>query len=31
MVRQQITTAQEAQGTGDLQALVTGADTWTVN
>jgi 2-oxoglutarate ferredoxin oxidoreductase subunit beta len=30
MVRQQIETAQEAQGTGDLQALVTGADTWTV-
>jgi 2-oxoglutarate ferredoxin oxidoreductase subunit beta len=31
LVRQQITTAQEAQGTGDLQALVTGADTWTVD
>ena len=31
LVRQQITTAQEAQGTGDLQALVTGSDTWTVN
>jgi 2-oxoglutarate/2-oxoacid ferredoxin oxidoreductase subunit beta len=31
MVRQQITTAQEAQGTGDLQALVTGSDTWTIN
>jgi 2-oxoglutarate ferredoxin oxidoreductase subunit beta len=31
LVRQQITTSQEAQGTGDLQALVTGADTWTVN
>jgi 2-oxoglutarate ferredoxin oxidoreductase subunit beta len=31
LVRQQIATAQEAQGTGDLQALVTGADTWTVN
>jgi 2-oxoglutarate ferredoxin oxidoreductase subunit beta len=30
-VRQQIQTAQETQGTGDLQALVTGADTWTVN
>jgi 2-oxoglutarate ferredoxin oxidoreductase subunit beta len=31
MVRQQISTAQEAQGPGDLQALVTGSDTWTVN
>jgi 2-oxoglutarate ferredoxin oxidoreductase subunit beta len=31
LVRQQITTAQETQGTGDLQALVTGADTWTIN
>jgi 2-oxoglutarate ferredoxin oxidoreductase subunit beta len=31
LVRQQIATAQEAQGTGDLQALVTGADTWTIN
>jgi len=31
LVRQQITTAQEAQGTGDLQSLVTGSDTWTVN
>ncbi|TCO49375.1 2-oxoglutarate ferredoxin oxidoreductase subunit beta [Kribbella antiqua] len=31
LVRQQITTAQEAQGTGDLQSLVTGTDTWTVN
>jgi len=31
LVRQQIQTAQETQGTGDLQALVTGADTWTVN
>jgi 2-oxoglutarate ferredoxin oxidoreductase subunit beta len=31
LVRQQITTSQEAQGTGDLQTLVTGADTWTVN
>jgi 2-oxoglutarate ferredoxin oxidoreductase subunit beta len=30
LVRQQIETAQETQGTGDLQALVTGADTWTV-
>jgi 2-oxoglutarate ferredoxin oxidoreductase subunit beta len=30
LVRQQITTSQEAQGTGDLQTLVTGADTWTV-
>jgi 2-oxoglutarate ferredoxin oxidoreductase subunit beta len=31
LVRQQITTSQEAQGTGDLQTLVTGSDTWTVN
>ncbi|MER7248571.1 2-oxoacid:ferredoxin oxidoreductase subunit beta [Kribbella sp. NPDC000426] len=31
LVRQQITTAQETQGTGDLQSLVTGADTWTIN
>jgi 2-oxoglutarate ferredoxin oxidoreductase subunit beta len=31
LVRQQIQTAQETQGTSDLQALVTGADTWTVN
>jgi 2-oxoglutarate ferredoxin oxidoreductase subunit beta len=31
LVRQQIATAQETQGTGDLQALVTGADTWTIS
>jgi 2-oxoglutarate ferredoxin oxidoreductase subunit beta len=31
LVRQQIGTAQEAQSTGDLQALVTGSDTWTIS
>jgi 2-oxoglutarate ferredoxin oxidoreductase subunit beta len=31
LVRQQVETAQLSQGTGDLQSLVTGSDTWTVN
>jgi 2-oxoglutarate ferredoxin oxidoreductase subunit beta len=31
LVRQQVETAQQTQGPGDLQSLVTGSDTWTVN
>jgi 2-oxoglutarate ferredoxin oxidoreductase subunit beta len=30
-VREQVTRAKQEQGDGDLQALVTGSDTWTVN
>ena len=30
LVRQQVDTAKETQGPGDLQSLITGSDTWTV-
>jgi hypothetical protein len=29
-VRQQVETAKETAGTGDLQSLINGSDTWTV-